>query len=94
MNELETLALEAVKKAVADKPNDRPSYSEVSASDVVRLTALVADPDEFKDVLAAGAKAALKGWSEANRGPLKVAQTTAHLRHLVRLVEALIAPAK
>lgn len=88
LGELEQLALDAVKGAVADKPTDRLSYSEVSASDVVRLAALVPAGDELAAALAAGARAALVGWSEPKRGPLKVAQTTAHLRHLLRLVEA------
>lgn len=88
--ELDQLALDAVKAAVANKPADKLSYSEVSAADVVRLAALVPpeSADELVEALAAGAKGALKGWSEAKRGPLKVSQTTAHLRHLVRLVEA------
>lgn len=89
LGELEQLALDAVKAAVANKPTDKLSYSDVSASDVVRLVELLPARDELVEALIDGATNSLKGWSEAKRGPLKVAQTTAHLRHLVRLVEAL-----
>ena len=87
MNELDTLALAALKTAAAARPTDRLAYAEVSAGDVVRIAALVAEPDEIVAALADGAANALKGWNETKRGPLKVAQDAAQVRHLIRAAE-------